>query len=158
MPENWHNACSTKSASPELQENTMNMNTVFIRAAIAASFVGFGATAIHVPHAAAAQDVVSMSIDARAPLQVTLLPMLSVVADANDPQARSTARIANDEALSVTLMPTVYVHARMPALAAATVPANAVSVAIDAAVSGLPRIDVERADATPALRARVMPR
>ncbi|MEO5624439.1 MAG: hypothetical protein ABIQ70_00345 [Dokdonella sp.] len=137
----------------------MNMNTVFIRAAIATAFVGFGIAAMHVPHAAAAQDVVSMSVDARAPLQVTLLPTLSVVADANRPEAPGTARIASDEPLSVTLMPTVYVSAHAPALAAMLPRVDPTRVvAVDAAPSGLPHIDVERANTAAALRARVMPR
>ncbi|MEO7326172.1 MAG: hypothetical protein ABIW82_15205 [Dokdonella sp.] len=137
----------------------MSMNTVFIRAAIATAFVGFGVSAIHVPQAAAAQDVVSMSVDARAPLQATLLPTLSIVANAANPEALGTARIVNDEVLSVTLMPTVYVSTRAQAFASALSPADTSRVvAVDVAVPGLPRIDVERADATPALRARVMPR
>lgn len=137
----------------------MNMKPVFIRAAIATAFVGFGVTAIDVPHAAAARDVVSSAVDARAPLQATLLPMLSVFASAANPAALDRARIANDEVLSVTLMPTVYVNTRAPTLAAKTARVDAARVAAaDAAVPGLPRIDIERADATPVLRARVMPR
>ncbi|MEO6687578.1 MAG: hypothetical protein ABIS07_03120 [Dokdonella sp.] len=137
----------------------MNMNTVFIRAALATAIVGFGATAIHVPHAAAAQDVASMSVDARAPLQATLLPMLSIVANAGNPDALGAAHIADGEALSVTLMPTVYVSTRTPALASTLSPAQAVRVvAVDAAAPGLPRIDAERSEVTPTLRARVMPR
>lgn len=137
----------------------MNMNIVFIRAAIATAFVGFGLTALHAPPAAADQDVVSMSVDGRAPLQATLLPMLTVVASADNPEALGTVHIANDKALSVTLMPTVSVNTRAPALASTPSSANTPRVvAIDSAVPGLPRIDVERVDATPALRARVMPR
>ncbi|MEO5560287.1 MAG: hypothetical protein ABIO49_10445 [Dokdonella sp.] len=137
----------------------MNMKPVFIRAAIATAFVGFGVTAIDVPHVAAAQDAVSIAVDARAPLQATLLPTLSIFASAANPAALGTARIANDEPLSVALMPTVYVNARAPALAATTASADVARfAAADAALPGLPRIDIERADATPVLRARVMPR
>ncbi len=136
----------------------MNMNTVFIRAAIATAFVGLSFTAVRVPQAAA-QDAVSVSVDARAPLQVTLLPMVTVVASAGNPEALGTAHLANDEALSVTLMPTVSVNTRAPALASTPPSANTTRVvAVDSAVSGLPRIDVERVDAAPTLRARVLPR
>ena len=137
----------------------MNLKPVFIRAAVATAFVGFGVTAIDVPHAAAARDVVSTAVDARAPLQATLLPMLSVSASAANPAALGTARIANDEALSVTLMPTVYVNTRAPTLAVITAPVEATRVvAVDVAVPELPRVDIDRVDATPVLHARVMPR
>lgn len=136
----------------------MNMNTVFIRAAIATAFVGLSFTAVRMPKAAA-QDVVSMSVDARAPLQATLLPMINVVTSASNPDALGTTRIANDGPLSVTLMPTVSVNARAPALASTPPSVNTARiVAVDSAVSGLPRVDVERVDATPALHARVLPR
>lgn len=141
----------------------MNMNTVFIRAAIATAFVGLGLTSVHVPDAVAAHADVTLSVDARAPLHATLLPMLSVVADVANPDAPATMRMAGDDALPVTLMPTVYVSAQASLLASMQHPQDALAMAAaEAAASGL-RLEAERAhagstDATPALRVSAMPR
>jgi hypothetical protein len=137
----------------------MNMNTVFIRAAIATAFVGLGFTSVHVPQASAAQDAVSMSVDARAPMHATLLPTISVNGDAGNPDGVGASRVEAGEALSVTLLPTVYVTARLQALVATLHPSNAMPVvAVDYAVPQLPRVSAAHDNATPALRARVMPR
>ena len=142
----------------------MNMNTVFIRAAIATAFVGLGFTSVHVPNAVAAPADVTMSVDARAPLHATLLPMLSVFANTGNPDAPATTRIANDDALSVTLMPTVYVSAQAPQLAAARqvqdVVAMAAATRLEAASLRMDATSqgVDHAEAAPALRVDAMPR
>ena len=64
-----------------------------------------------------------------APLQATLLPVVSVVADANDPEGAASLHVAATEALPVTLLPTVFVTARVSDIAA-TMPA-VVRVAVD---------------------------
>ena len=138
----------------------MNMNTVFIRAAIATAFVGLGFTSVHVPDAVAAGAGVTMSVDARAPLHATLLPMLSVIADIANPDAPATTRMAGDEALSVTLMPTVYVSAQTPELAAIQQVQDAFVMAAAKAEAASLRMEAARprVDAAPALRTDAMPR
>jgi hypothetical protein len=145
--------------NPCLQENVVNMNTVFIRAAIATAFVGLGFASVHAPRAAAAHAAVTMSVDARAPLHATLLPAISVFADARNPDAPVASRVTGGEALPVTLMPTVYVSTQRPGLAEALRPQDAIQfVADDEAAPELPRIDAARTDAPLVLRAHAMPR
>lgn len=63
--------------------------------------------------AAHAGDVAtSMRIEARAPLRVTLMPTVSVDADAATSEARM--RVADVAPIEATLMPTVYVTADVP--------------------------------------------
>ena len=85
----------------------MNMQTIFIRAAIAAVFFGGYIAVSHTAHAQAS----TMSLEARAPLHATLLPVVTVVASAAQADA-SQFRVAAGESLPVTLLPTVYVTAR----------------------------------------------
>ncbi|GAA0710967.1 hypothetical protein [Dokdonella soli] len=93
----------------------MNIRTVFIRAAIAAVLLGGFVAITHAPHALAAQDSVTMSVDARAPLHASLLPTVSVVAAATDATATTLLRVAAVESLPVTLLPTVHVTAHVSA-------------------------------------------
>ena len=67
----------------------MNMNTVFIRAAIATAMVGVGLASFDVPHATA-RETSAISIDATAPLQATLLPTITVVGSSSHPDASAT--------------------------------------------------------------------
>jgi hypothetical protein len=138
-----------------LQENTMNMNTVFIRAAIATAMVGVGLASFDVPHAIA-QDP-SMSVETRAPLHATLLPTVTVVGDMRNVDADTSAIVASNHSLPVTLMPTVYVHASVAELGARE--SDAIAARIEAAVlPTLPPIEVESASAPRVLRVRSMPR
>lgn len=87
----------------------MNINTVYVRAAMAAAMLG-GFIAVHAPAVLAAPDRSGMSIQARAPLQATLLPTVTVVANAAH-AADAGFHVAAGSALPVTLLPTVYVTA-----------------------------------------------
>jgi hypothetical protein len=53
------------------------------------------------------------TVDARAPIRATLMPTVSIDADASTSDANpATMRIADTAPLQVTLMPTIYVTAR----------------------------------------------
>ncbi len=85
----------------------MNIHTPLIRtiisAALFAGLVSFGyATA----------EPVTMRVQARAPVHATLLPTVHVSPTTHESDAALLARVGTAEALSVTLMPTVYVTAR----------------------------------------------
>ncbi|MFI4968810.1 MAG: hypothetical protein ACHP7D_01295 [Lysobacterales bacterium] len=94
----------------------MNIRTPLIRAAFAAVLIGGVCALPRIPYANAAPVSVTMSVDAVAPLHATLLPTVSVFA--GNPQRALAARIATTEALPVTLLPTVHVHARWSQFAA----------------------------------------
>ena len=98
----------------------MNTRTPLIRAALAAAFIGFACTFAHASPAIPAHDSVLMAVDANAPLHVTLLPAVSVFAEATHPDRIVAMCIAATEALPVTLLPTVHVTARLTVFAAAT--------------------------------------
>ena len=59
----------------------------------------------------------TVTVQPRAALQATLLPSVHVVADARGDATQFA--VAQDDALPVTLMPTVYVNARVAEFAAA---------------------------------------
>jgi hypothetical protein len=107
----------------------MNTRTPLIRAAVATALAGGVFLVSQVPQAIAAQASQTMSVEARAPLQATLLPVVSVVADATHPDGVTWMQIASTEALPVTLMPTVFVTARADSLAE-TMPSS-VRAAVD---------------------------
>ena len=107
----------------------MNIRIPLIRAAVATALAAGAFMLSQTPQATAAADPVTMSVDARAPLQATLLPVVSVVADANEPDGAASLHVAATDALPVTLMPTVYVTARVSDIAAAM--PTAVRVAVD---------------------------
>jgi hypothetical protein len=100
----------------------MNIRTPLIRAAVAAVLIGGIYALPRTPHAAAAHASVTMSVDRTAPLHATLLPTLSVTADASAPDLEIAARLADVDALPVTLLPTVHVHARRSDFASAAEP------------------------------------
>ncbi|MFC4818907.1 hypothetical protein [Dokdonella ginsengisoli] len=79
------------------------MNTRMLRSALTLALIA-GAAA----HANAA----TMSVDAGAPIQATLLPEVTVVASSSRPYQEPTLRVAATAPLSVTLLPTVHVNAR----------------------------------------------
>lgn len=138
------------------------MNTRLLRSALTLAFVA-GAAA----HANAA----TMSVDAGAPIQATLLPEVTIVASRARPDLEPTMHVAATSPLGVTLLPTVRVTARaqeelatvvlptvrVVAQAAETVPDEALAYQGGSA-RGLPRVDAG-ASAAPAagFRARLMP-
>jgi hypothetical protein len=85
----------------------MNLRTPLIRAGVAALLVGAAFTLERVPVANASPTASSaspaFSIDADAPVRVTLLPEVHVTA--------SGARVADEAPLVATLLPTVHVVA-----------------------------------------------
>ena len=74
----------------------------------------------------------AMSIEDRAPLQATLLPTVSVFADAAQPDAATTWSIAATRPQSVTLMPTMRISAQAEPLAVTMMPVVKVSARLDA--------------------------
>ena len=101
----------------------MNIRTPLVRAALAAVLIGGVYALPEVPHANAAPAMVTMSVDAGAPVHATLLPAVIVFADAGNPQLATASRIAAADALPVTLLPTVHVHARWSEFATISPPA-----------------------------------
>ena len=95
----------------------MNTQLSFLRNAMALTLVAFAAT-----QADAAQDAVTMTVDATAPLHATLLPTVSITGDSANPYAEPRMRVAGTAPLGVTLLPTVRVTSSMPELAAVTLP------------------------------------
>lgn len=139
------------------------MNTrLLCSALVLASFAGAA-------QANAAQDAVTMSVDAAAPVQATLLPEVTVFASQARPAAAATMRVAATAPLRVTLLPTVRVNARAPQqLAVVTLPtvrvvAQADSAAVDALAyhgdeRNLPRVEGGAVSArVPTFRASLMP-
>ena len=81
----------------------MNVQTPIRRAAIAASLLG-GFYLFATP----VDANLPFSVDADAPIAATLLPTVSVTADAN---GDSSMQLSNADPLPVTLLPTVHVTA-----------------------------------------------
>jgi len=96
----------------------MNTRTSLTRMSTLVAMIGCTFTGTHV----CAQDEAVMSVDDRAPLQATLLPTVSVVADAAYPDAENTWSVADTRPLRVTLMPTVRVTAQAEPLAVTLMP------------------------------------
>ena len=98
----------------------MNIRTPLIRAALAAAMIGgaftFGESSI------ATASPASMSIDSSAPVHATLMPELSVVGHAGNPDGDVVSHIAANGALPVTLMPTVHVVASVDEFVTLTPP------------------------------------
>ena len=95
----------------------MKTRTPLIRAALATAFVGGLFAILHGAPAVPASE--SMTVEAGAPLDATLLPIVSVYAYATNPDGIVAMRIAATEALPVTLLPTVHVRLSLSELAAA---------------------------------------
>ena len=95
----------------------MNTRYSFRRACTLVAVVAIAATTAH---ADAAES--TMSIDTRAPLAVTLLPTVSIVADASNPDAVARWHVADEAPLRMTLMPTVRVSAQAAPLALTHLP------------------------------------
>lgn len=93
----------------------MKTRTPLIRAAVATAIV---ASIFAITHRSLAVPVLPlwMPVDAGPLLAATLLPVVSVYADATDPDGLVAMRLAATETLPVTLLPTVHVTARMPSL------------------------------------------
>lgn len=110
----------------------MKTNHPLIRTALFAS-------AFAVASFAQAGDT-SMSVDPRAPLRATLLPTVSVTADA-DALDEANWNVDDTTSLRVTLMPTVRVTPDLEQLAVTVLP----SVKVTASVSALAAQDVSAA-------------
>ncbi len=92
---------------------------------------------------AAAAAGESAAIEAREPLQATLLPTVTVVADPVDPDGPVRWHVDDAAPLPVTLMPTVHVTARaepasLPVLPTVTVVAERAPTAQDSVASTQP--------------------
>jgi hypothetical protein len=142
----------------------MKFRTSLIAATLASLFAG-SAFASH-------GDTTSMTVDTNAPLRATLLPTVSIDADARTSESNpARVRVADAAPLEVTLLPTVHVTAHATADLAVTwlptvrvTPESSSDEIIAAAgdvVPDLPLID----DSAPSqdqrplgLRARAMPR
>lgn len=123
----------------------MNTRTPLIRATVVTALAAVAFAFVHSSPRLPARTAVSMSIDARAPLQAILLPVVSVFADSSNSGEIVAMRVAASEALPVTLLPTVYIGAHVEDFAATPKPAAHSRRA-------------EFADATPVLRTRLLPR
>lgn len=123
------------------------MNTRFplIRAALAVALAGAAFGFVHTSPTATRHAEASMSVDAQAPLHATLLPVVSVFADATQPDDVATMRVAATNPLSVTLLPTVHVSTHTAGFSLAPT--------IVAAMTPM-----KLADAAPALRTPTLPR
>lgn len=95
----------------------MNRSTYSIASATCATL--FAALFI-LPQAFAASDAVLIST--QSPLRATLLPTVSVTANALDANSEARWQVADSSPLRVTLMPTVSVFASSDALAVTTLP------------------------------------
>ncbi len=130
----------------------MNTRTSLIRMSTFAALIGCALAGSHV----AAQEA-AVSIEDRAPLQATLLPTVSVVADATRPDAQPSWSIAATRPQRVTLMPTLRISAQAEPLAVTLMPTITVTAKAEslAAVSQ-PEVDayaIARADTARATRA-----
>lgn len=114
----------------------MNTRTRFLHTATSATLLA-GLLAFSGSHAATE----TMSVAATAPQQATLMPTVSVTADASMPEGTLRWRVADTAPTRVTLMPAVRVTRSADALAEATLPTVHV-------VAQTPSIDRD-ADATP---------
>ena len=102
----------------------MKTNHPLIRTAIVASLFAFTSLAL--------ADDAMISVDARAPLRATLLPTVTVTADANAPDAEANWTVDDRTGLRVTLMPTVRVTPDVEQLAVTVLPTVKVSASISA--------------------------
>ena len=73
-----------------------------------------GGALVLLPWLVATPVEVTMSIDHTAPVQVTLLPTVTVSASTAEPE-RVSFDVEDRQPLAVTLLPTVHVHASVPA-------------------------------------------
>lgn len=106
-----------------------------------ATIIAITAAALASTHATAADA--TMTIDARAPLAATLMPTVSVTADAANPDAAPQWHVADTRPLPVTLMPTVRVTAQADVLAVTLLPTVQVNARADTlAATLLPTVRV----------------
>ena len=120
--------------------NTRLINRRSMCTALAFVFAGTAACA----HAA------TMSVDARAPIQATLLPEVTVFASSARPEAASTMRVAATKPLNVTLLPTVRVNQRVSeGLAMVTLPTVRVVAQAEDAMDGALAYQSEHASRLP---------
>ena len=148
-----------------------------ISAAMAIVFAGSALATANADDALDAQSVTT--VESRAPLSATLMPTVSIDADASTSDANpATMRIADTAPLQVTLLPTVYVTAKAHSqeMAAVMLPTVRVTAQIGSwqapiesariadsedAVVDLPDVDDSSSSNSEqglALRARTMPR
>ncbi len=114
----------------------MTFRTSTIRIAGLAAALACATASVHASDAA-------FSVEARAPLQATLMPTMSIVADANDPSREPTWSVADTAPLAVTLMPTVTVTAQAETLPTTLLPVVSVSADADLlATTTLPTVRV----------------
>jgi hypothetical protein len=146
----------------------------------AAMAIVFAGSAFATANAAEALDAQSVTtVESRAPLSATLMPTVSIDADASTSEANpATMRIADTAPLQVTLLPTVYVTAKAHSqeMVATMLPTVRVTAQIGSwespvesariadaedAIVDLPDVDdasTSNAERGLALRARSMPR
>lgn len=106
-----------------------------------ATIIAITAAALASTHATAADA--TMTIDASAPLAATLMPTVSVTADAANPDAAPQWQVADARPLPVTLMPTVRITAQAEALSVTLLPTVQVNAQADAlAATVLPTVRV----------------
>jgi len=144
----------------------------------AAMAIVFASSAFATVNADDALDAQGVTVQSRAPIRATLMPTVSIDADASTSDANpATMRIADTAPLQVTLLPTIYVSARAHSekLAVTMLPTVRVTAQIgswqapiesatiadvESAVLDLPAVDDSSAggDHGLALRAHTMPR
>jgi hypothetical protein len=145
----------------------MNTRISLTRIATAAALAGCAFAGVHAPRATA-QDDVTMSVDAGAPLSATLLPQVTITASARHPGAEPRLTVADDEPLPVTLLPTVRVNARLADLTtllpvvrvfaqAPSAPSDEARMVAADEADALPRLESD-GERTSSVRGRLMPR
>lgn len=131
----------------------MNTSKSQTRIITLVAIIGCAFASAHV----AAADGTQMSIDDRAPVEATLLPTLSVVADVTNPHAAITWSVAETQPLRVTLMPTLRVTAHAEPLAVTLLPTVRVNAQAETlAVTTLPTLRIF-ADALPITAPSALP-
>ena len=117
----------------------MNTRTSLIRVSTFVALIGCAAVSAQV----FAREEAVMTIDDRAPLRATLMPTVSVLADAAHPDAATTWSVAATRPQRVTLMPTMRVTAQAESLAVTLMPTITVTAQVDAiAATALPDVRV----------------
>lgn len=105
----------------------MNTKTSTLCRAAAIAALALTASLAH-----AGTDDTTMSVDGAAPLRATLLPTVTITADAARPNAEPHLQVASTAPLEVTLLPTVRVTAQAPVLAAVQLPVVRVTARAEA--------------------------
>jgi hypothetical protein len=106
-----------QSREPHFQEIIMNTQSRYLNpATLAVAFAALFTMSLGY----AANE--TMSVEARAPLQATLLPTVTINGNLANPDAEGNWSVANVRPTPVTLMPTVRVTADVEALAVSNLP------------------------------------